>query len=272
MINEADKTAVEQTDYHDRTISAYAANPPDKRRRSTMVSIAKKEDPFTKTWADGVPVTFKEKAVWEYDSETGTYIPYLWGSLRLNPKIKGVEVENVFRSIKSQVPAPAKPIYCPLIIAYFFLVHVPLVFVITLYFYNHLADESADNNEIRWVSTKYVAAVVFLTLFMLFLYFYFKYRYRKSLIERTISIEGILEHFNTRTFGSLGMRFCAGKLGSWIEAQFLDPSVYMEGQDNGWYTEAKRNNSLKASKASDYADNHIPCSLDSNDNLRRSLV
>lgn len=272
MINQQDNLIADRSDYHDRTMSGITAYPSDKRRKSTLVALVKKEDAFIKSWADRVPVTFKEKAVWEYHSKTGDYIPYLWGNLRLNRKVNVHEVEQMFKSIKAQVEAPAQPIYCPLILVYFFVVHCPLVYFITKYFLSHLGDDSSGENEVKWVSIKYVFTVVGLTLLIVLVYIYARYRYKKSLQERANSIEGILDHFNLQVFGSQGIRFCVGKLGSWVEAQFLDPTVFMEGSDNAWYIEAKRKNSMRASLTSEKANTHIPCSLDSEDSLKRSLI
>lgn len=259
--------AGEIDDRNSRTQTYFSPN--DEHRRSTKIALVKKADPFYKKWADHVPLTFKEKAVWEYDPRSGQYIPYRWENLKLNPKLNPNDVKNLLHSLKTQVPPPPTPIYCPVMVLYFLFVHCPIVYFLTKYFYENL-DEDHSNDQVTWVSTKFVTAVVTLTVLMIAVYFFWRFRHKKSLIERAEQIQGVLDHFNQQVFGSIGVRFCVGKLGSWIEAQLLDPNVYMVGQESKIIIESKKKKMRSHSNSLD--DNLLPCSIESKSEITKSLL
>lgn len=237
-----------------------------------LTRLRTKTDLFIERQVDGIPCTTPRRAIWLFSQDKNKFVPHCWGNLELSPKLEqmggireeregefdGEDAESVeskrkahkllktsgglaslVDSLGESLPKLPRALYCQLTTLYFFIVHCPLMYFLTLYFFNHIGGleeletgdgetENPEKEEIRWVTLKYLFSVLFMTCILVTLYFILRNRYKNLLTRRVKVLDKLLDDIND-WWAQSPVYLRAGPFGTFLEAKFIsEDSVMIE--------------------------------------------
>lgn len=185
-------------------------------------------NPYLKAWKDVTPLSMPHKAVWRYSPNSKSYEPHAWGQMALSTSSDQVWIQGCIGNVIKQVGSPPDSNFLWVVTCYFFLVHAPLVYLLTRYFFFENLGTDSNEAEVKKVTTIYFGAIILLTILLVSLHFVLRHKYKRVLLEHELKIQGVLDHFNTQAQMN-NMRLAAGKFGAWIELQIFHPQYELVG-------------------------------------------
>lgn len=193
-----------------------------------LLLMRKVFNPYLKAWKDVTPLSVPHKAVWRHSSTSASYEPYFWGKMTLPTSSDEVWVNSTIENVVKQVGSPPDSNFLWVVTCYFFLVHAPLVYLLTRYFFFENLGADSSEAEIKKITTLYFGAIALLTILLVSLHFILRHKYKRTLLEHEVKIQGVLDHFNSQD-QMKNMRLAAGKFGAWIELQIFHPQYELVG-------------------------------------------
>lgn len=205
-----------------------SSQPKEDQEEPTLLLIRKIFNPYLKAWKEVTPLSVPHKAVWRHSPKSQEYEPFGWGYMSLPKHIDSNLISNSVANVAKQLGNPPDSNFLWVVTFYFFLVHFPLVYLLTRYFFFAHIGADSDESEVKQITTTYFGGIVLLTIFLVTLHFVLRHKYKKVLLEHELKIQGLLDHINSRD-EMKNMRLVAGKFGAWIELQILHPQYELVG-------------------------------------------
>lgn len=198
------------------------------REEPNLLFMRKVFNPYLKAWKEVTPLSVPYKAVWRHSPNSKAYEPFCWGNMSLPKQVDREWISGSVANVAKQVGHPPDSNFLWVVTFYFFLVHSPLVYLLTRYFFFAHIGTDSDESEVKQITTTYFAGIVLLTILLVTLHFVLRHKYKKVLLEHELKIQGLLDHFNSQE-EMKNMRLVAGKFGAWIELQILHPQYELVG-------------------------------------------